>query len=647
MTRAIALLLACVFCAGLAGQEVNGGQATNAPQQDPLEWAVALGSRFRELHDPVVAAYSLGVLAGIVCPVDLAAATDLYRESLERLKFLTPAAFTSGRHRLPVPSFTALWKTLTPAAVKCAPELEDLTDIEGAQAKMRDERQGANLTLGAALTSLQDDPDRAAQLARNALTAGDPTTLNIPTLTLFLSVLRDRAADVADEVFPEALDFIASAPQPSTANLLDLGEYLFTAPKYRETPDQYEYSDLHQVGDTWIANFAANRRSANPEDIRAYIDAALEVLGATDDLYYDPVAAYAIAFQLLPKTDDFAPDRTDELRKLLSLTLVQAGSAAAKVQAALAGPQGADPEGGEGPRLRDRIVGRVLSAATAQRFAEARELAKSIGDADVSSQVNTLIDFAQAAAALGTKDVPRAFMLARSLGPAVKRALLYAGAVAASPDLSFALNYFSLGLRDAKVLPAEQRLTVDVALAAVMLPRDQDSGLFALRQVVQAANDAYMTPREGRFDPTVIRKVFSSDIHTSIGTDSSLVMLNSRCTCEVVDTGRGRHNFNLKVPGVTTLTLSRLISNASGVDPERLESVLIGLQDEERLARTLNDLAALRFWQISFAFSPFTEGHYALTSVTALHAPHCGATALLHRIAGKRLVCTKITGQTV
>jgi hypothetical protein len=613
------LLFACVFCAGLAGQEVNGGQATNAPQQDPLEWAVALGSRFRELHDPVVAAYSLGVLAGIVCPVDLAAATDLYRESLERLKFLAPAAFTSARHHLPVPSFSALWKYLTPAAVKCAPELQELTDIDRAQAKMGDERQRANLTLGDALLSVQDDPDRAAQLARNALTAGDPTTLNIPTLTLFLSVLRDRAADVADEVFPEALNFIASSPQPSTANLLDLGEYLFTAPKYRETPDQYEYSDLHQVGDTWIANFAANRRSANPEDIRAYIDAALEVLGATDDLYYDPVAAYAIAFQLLPKTDDFAPDRTDELRKLLSLTLVQAGSAAAKVQAALAGPQGADPEGGEGPRLRDRIVGRVLSATTAQRFAEARELAKSIGDADVSSQVNTLIDFAQAAAALGTKDVPRAFMLARSLGPAAKRALLDAGAVAASPDLSFALNYFSLGLRDAKVLPAEQRLTVDVALAAVMLPRDQDSGLFALRQVVQAANDAYMTPRKGRFDPQVIRKIFSSE--TSTATDSPLVLLNSRCTCEVVDTGRGRHNFNLKVPGVTTLTLSRLISNASGVDPERLESVLIGLQDEERLARALNDLAALRLAELLFLrFSELNKRSHR-TYVAGLELP--------------------------
>lgn len=121
VTRATALLLACMLCSSLAGQEINGGQAANAGEQDALDWAVALGNRFRELHDPVVAAYSLGVLGGIICPVDPAAATDIYSESLERLKFLTPAAFTSARHHLPVPSFTALWKSLTPAAIKCAP----------------------------------------------------------------------------------------------------------------------------------------------------------------------------------------------------------------------------------------------------------------------------------------------------------------------------------------------------------------------------------------------------------------------------------------------------------------------------------------------------------------------------------------------
>ena len=147
------------------------------------------------------------------------------------------------------------------------------------------------------------------------------------------------------------------------------------------------------------------------------------------------------------------------------------------------------------------------------------------------------------------------------------------GKILLAPTLSFDL------------LPAEQRLAVTAALAAVMLPRDQDNGLFALRQVLQAANEAYMTPHEGRFDPQVIHKAYSS-LHpldltpqsdTSTATDSPLVIANSRCTCEVVDTGLGRHYFNLKVPGVTTLMLSGLVRNAYalGIDPRRLESILI------------------------------------------------------------------------
>jgi hypothetical protein len=570
----------------------NGGQPSRRADKDALDWALALSKHFRELHDPVVETYSLGVLGGVVCPIDRGAGADIYRESLESLKFLTPAAFTSAQHKLPVPSFTALWHSLAPAAIKCAPELQVLTDDERAQAKMQDERQRANLTLGDALASVHSDPDRAAQLALNALTTGDPTKLAIPTLTLFLSALRDRASDVADEVFPEALRFVASSPQPSTANFSELGEYLFTGLNYREVPDLYQASDLHQIGDTRIANFAANRKSTNPDDIRDYIDAAIKVLNASNDIYYDPVAAYAVAFQLLPKAEDFAPDRTNKLRKLVSLTSVQAGSAAAKVQEALAGPHVADPEGGSGPSLRDRMVGRILSVTTMGRFVEARELTTGIGDVAVSSQVNTLIDFAQAATGLGGNDAPWAFALAKSLKPGVKPALLYAGAVAAAHDPNSALGYFQLGLRDAEVLPAEQRLTVMVALTAVMLPRDQDNGLFGLRQVVQAANEADMTPHEGHFDPQVIYKIYSSDSTTA--TDSPLVIANSRCTCEVVDTRFGRHNFTLKVTGVTTLTLSALVRNASGIDPRRLESVLIGLQDEQRLASALNDLAALR-----------------------------------------------------
>jgi hypothetical protein len=586
------LLLLSALGANAAAQE--GGAAPRKAEQErrSVEWAVALGGRFRQLHDPVVSAYALGRLAETVCAKDPGAGAELFRGSLERLRLLTPAAFTSARRRLPVASFTALWKYLTPAAAKCAPELQQLADGDRAKAKMLEERQQAPENLRQAFSLVASDPDRAAQLAKAAISASDPTLLDIPTLTLFLSSLRDRAGDVADEFFPDALDFLASAPQPSPGLLLELGKYLFTAPKYRDVPDVEQASDIHQVGNASIADFTANRKSASSDDIHEYIDAALKVLTATNDTYYDPVAAYAIAFQMLPKAEDAAPDLADKLREALSQIVQLAGSSVSQVQAALGGSQAADPEGGEGPRKRDRLVGRVLAAAGMRQFSEARDMLKGVDDLPVRSQVATLIDFADSAAAMEKKDVQWSFTLANTLRGGVKRSLLYAGLVAASRNRDEALGYLALGLRDTELLPAEQRMLTTAGLAGAMLRIDAESGLNAMNHFVRAANDAYTSPREGRFDPQVARKLTPGKA-TSF-TDSSLILANSRCLCEAVDTGAGRHNFQLKVPGVEATQLAGIVQHASTVDTGRIEAILLGLRDETLMASGLNALAAQR-----------------------------------------------------
>ena len=593
MVRLVGLLLLSALGANAAAQE-GGAAPQNAEQERSVEWAVALGGKFGQLHDPVVAAYALGRLAETVCAKDPVAGAELFRGSLGRLRLLTPAAFGSARRRLPVPSFTALWKTLTPAAAKCSAELQQLTDSERAKAKMQEERQQAPQNLGQAVSLVTSDPDRAAQLARAAITASDPMLLDIPTLTFFLSNLRDRAGDVADELFPDALNFIASAPQPSPGLLQELGKYLFTAPRYRDLPDVEQASETYKVGSTSIANFTSNRKSASSDDIRQYIEAALKVLTATNDPYYDPVTAYAIAFQMLPKAEDVAPDLVDKLREALVPIVQLAGSGVGQVQAAIGGSQGADAEGGEGPRNRDRLVRRVLAATGMRKFTEARDLLKSVDDLPVRSQVGPLIDFAEAAAALENKDVQWSFTLANSLRGGVKRALLYAGLAAAARDRGQALGYVALGLRDTELLPAEQRMLTTAGLAGAMLRVDADNGLSALNLFVKAANDAYSSPREGRFDPQVIRKHSPLSKSTTF-TDSSLILANSRCLCEALDTGRGRHNFTLKVPGLQATQLTDVVRNASGVDTGRLEAILLALKDETLMAAGLNALAALRF----------------------------------------------------
>ena len=592
MTRRIGLLLLSSIGANAVAQQSHT-VAPIADRQKNLEWAVALGARFDELRDPVVATYALGRLAATVCAQDPAAGVELFRNSLGRLRLLSPAAFTSARHRLPVPSFTSLWKTLTPAAAKCSPELQRLDDGERAREKMADERQRANENLKQALSVVASNPDRATQLAAAAISAGDPVLLDVAMLTLFLSRLRDRAAELADELFPDALAFIASSEQPSPGRLLELGKYLFTSVADREVPDAQQASETHNVGNTSIADFSANRQSASSDDIRQYIDAAVKVLTATNDPYYDPVAAYSIGYQLLAKVDDFSPDSADDLRKAVAAARLVAGAQASQVESAFASNGGADPEGGEPARKRDRLTGRVLALVVAGKFAEARDMLRTVDDLPVQSQVGPLIDFAESAAGLERKSVQWSFTLANGLRGGVKRAFLYAGLVAVAPDHSEALGYAALAVRDIALLRAEQRMITASALAGATLRLDPDNGFNALNLFVQAANDAYSSPREGHFDPQVLRKHSALSKSTAF-TDSSLILANSRSLCEVVDTGRGRHNFTLKVPGLPATDLAGVVRIAYDVAPDRVEPLLLSLRDETLMTSGLNALAAVR-----------------------------------------------------
>ena len=122
------------------------------------------------------------------------------------------------------------------------------------------------------------------------------------------------------------------------------------------------------------------------------------MLTATNSPYYDPVAASAIAFQMLEKADEFAPEQADALREALVAIVTLAGFSVAQVQAVIGGSQNADPEGGEAARKRDRLVGRVLAATALGKIAEARDMLTGVDDLPVRSQVATLIDFAESSA---------------------------------------------------------------------------------------------------------------------------------------------------------------------------------------------------------------------------------------------------------
>jgi len=109
MRRTIALS-PLVLTAQLQAQEDN---AVREDKKLTLEWAAGLAGRYRQLHDPVVATYAIAQLGELICAYDPEAGAGLIRESLVRVRDLTPSSFTSAKRRLPIPSFASMWNYLT------------------------------------------------------------------------------------------------------------------------------------------------------------------------------------------------------------------------------------------------------------------------------------------------------------------------------------------------------------------------------------------------------------------------------------------------------------------------------------------------------------------------------------------------------
>jgi hypothetical protein len=214
-----------------------------------------------------------------------------------------------------------------------------------------------------------------------------------------------------------------------------------------------------------------------------------------------------------------------------------------------------------------------------------------VDDQPVRGQLSSLITFAESARAVADKN-EMAMALANQLRPGIKRSLLYIAMIAAATRRDDATQVMPLASKDISVLPAEQRLRLNAALAASLVKWDQDAAFGVVNLVIAAYNDVRTNPRRGRFDPASVRRVFNSKSDGS--SDSSLILPGNRGFYEAVQTQRGRRNFGLRVPGVGVFTLQGLIAGAGGIDAGRLEAAVMSVRDETTQAAAWVSLASVR-----------------------------------------------------
>ena len=528
-----------------------GGSFLTAAQdpaklRDALEWTVAQRGRMAQMTNPVVRVHGTASLAALVCAEDRGEGSSLFRDAITGLHGLSSGVFTEkGTTVLPAASFTGLWKYVVPAALQCDPALAEAAANQRSRERIEAERRGANATLRRSwdlvdpdqpLVDKQDNNDRAAQIAQAALDAADPETFDVSLLVQILFQLRERAPDLADDLFLRALELVKSLP----ASVNEL------------------------------AQFPLADADGSPDAIEALIDTTLGLLKAP--VNNDSATTLSLALQLLPSARELAPEK------------------AAELEAGIANLQGQFPPQPAGRSLTSSaandhwLAGRIQSALAGSHIEQAREYLSRIHDSDTRAQLAAIIGFAEAGRAIEARN-DLAMPLADILREGVKRSLLYAGIIGAAQRPDAALQVLPLAIRDITPLPAEHRIRLLSAVCAALVGSDVQATVSTLDLLVKAYNDVYTSPRRGRFEPRASRRTTN---------DSMVILAGTRGLYEAVQTGTGRRHFGLKVPGVTALSIGNFVMSAAAVDPARLEAQILGLRDENTRAGALVRLADIR-----------------------------------------------------
>ena len=574
MTRIVSALV----LAAVAAKSQEQSLRAIAEWSDALSWTSSLREPMRRMTNPVLTTYGIASLAAIACPFDQGLGSDMFREAVDGLNNIPDGVFHDPDSKvLPVATFSGLWKVAMGPGVKCDPRLQP--NDRARQRRQSERGEAASFLSDARAVEAKPEPDhdRAAQLARAALEAGDPSEFDFDSFTSFLFLLRGPAPDLSDDLFLRAIAFVNEAEVPSIDALARLGDYLFAAsPSAGESaPKPITYS----VNGANFSNWQGDSGDANPDLVTAYIGAMTGLLLNTAAVDADPVVAYAAAWQLLPKAQELELADADTLAKILGQMGAQNAGVAAAVQSKLAPDSAIFPTPSQFARLMTQIRG----AISAGRFAEARDILTRVDGVTVRSLIGSAVDFSEGVYSLRGKDSDRTMALAGKLPAGAKRALLYAGIVATAHDGLTAIMALHLGLKDAELLSYEQRMAVLPALATAASGVDRDETQAVLSSIVSSANGANTSPRQRRFDP---KSPFSFD--------GPRVLCGPGGFQEWIQGAQGRVSFPLKVTGVKAFSFEDFVIQAKGVDFMRLAATVEGLHNELQLTRAYLALARLR-----------------------------------------------------
>jgi hypothetical protein len=384
-------------------------------------------------NDVSLKATTLAHLASLLWKDDEPYARQLFTKALD---FYNNAASTSEVK----PRATAWRRVVTLIARHDPAWAKRLTDAWLASEGAAGGSSGnLNTDFGIAYELLQDSPQQVTEFAERSLRGGVS-----PDMYRLLIQLRTKDEAAANALFLKTLDQLLGQPTVDAELLFRLGLYIFTSPKLDASadPTMMAFVFLMNVG-FGVPDITADRPGVPPAVVRAFINTVTKLM-------LRPIADpkqrqlyYVLGYFMTPKAERFAPDQLSLIAGAMS-TLAQNVPPALTDGSAYANFKPPAPQTGDRLEAIENITDQSLREAfylyyvydlwQKGDFALARTVASRIQDLSTSAQLQTLIDFKEAARLLdkGAKSLAEVEKRAARLPPGLESTMLWLGIAYAS-----------------------------------------------------------------------------------------------------------------------------------------------------------------------------------------------------------------------
>lgn len=527
-----------------------------------LDQAAALAERFDNYSDRRLGAQSLARLGEIVCRFDHSYAENFFNKAMVLVGTLP---LTGDRDRA-----IARWE-ITSRARTCDARLAKRLSPGGPRFDnsylVKNARQALDSNIAIALSM-------ATEATRAWL-----SDAGVKDFVEFLNSLRGQdETDIADQLFESRLEWVATQPDFDAGQYAILGTYVFGPGDATRIA-----SPLQLLANTVALTLVDSLPDATTDAIVGYLEQGADLLaipGANADDITRAKLRYVLAFALLPKARQYAPDSETQFANVLQQlagtlhvssprmdSIVSTDSPASQENSDLrhAGTQADEDD------LRVQIILRHWPSRETRRM---RELAAGINDAALAAKMDRLISFAEATAPVHPTD---------HLSACTKSALLW-----------LSRGDVGLAVRDTPYADAELRPVVLLAAAranvnAKVDERDPAYPWRLLAEAVEAYNDVEYRDHDrlAAMEDDSWREVVTDDWY------------------EVVNTQVDTWYFPLRaLVSVTGLDLRSALPPLVGANIDRVQENLERIRDESVQAEALTYVASARLARAFSTFAP-------------------------------------------